>query len=96
MLFIGEEGDNNNLDGVPLSPRVGWPSSPAEDANGGVSRSFFLESLYKVPAGIRKTPSSVLIPYEEGGVSPTDGILGNIINTVNTTRDITYVIWSEG
>jgi hypothetical protein len=45
---------------------------------------------------MRRTSSGVFIPYEEGGVSPTDGILGHVINTVNTARDISHVIWSVG
>jgi hypothetical protein len=95
MLFIGEEGDNDSLD-VLLSPGTGWPLSPAEDANSGFSRSLFSESLCEAPAGMRRTSSGVFIPYEEGGVSPTDGILGHVINTVNTARDISHVIWSVG
>ncbi|KAI8412290.1 hypothetical protein FOFC_08920, partial [Fusarium oxysporum] len=97
MLFIDEEGDDDdNLDDVLLSPSTGWPSSPAEDANGGFSRSLFSESLCEAPAGIRRTPSGMFLPYEEGGVSPTDGILGRVINTVNTARDIAHLIWSVG
>ncbi|EWY79982.1 hypothetical protein FOCG_17763 [Fusarium oxysporum f. sp. radicis-lycopersici 26381] len=96
MLFISEEGDNDNLDGVPLSPRAGWPSSPAEDANGGLSRSLFSESLCEVPAGMRRTPSRMFMPYEEGGVSSTDGVLERVIDTVNTARDIAHVMWSVG
>ncbi|RKK79928.1 hypothetical protein BFJ68_g16190 [Fusarium oxysporum] len=45
---------------------------------------------------MRRTPSGMFFPYEEGGVSPTDGILGRVINTVNTARDIAHVIWSGG
>ncbi|KAK2685574.1 hypothetical protein QWA68_015862 [Fusarium oxysporum] len=96
-LFIDEEGDDDdNLDDVLLNPGTGWPSSPAEDANGGFSRSLLSESLCEAPAGMRRTPSGMFLLYEEGGVSPTDGILGRVINTVNTARDIAHVIWSVG
>jgi hypothetical protein len=36
------------------------------------------------------------MPYEEGGVSSTDGILDRVIDTVNTARDIAHIIWSVG
>jgi hypothetical protein len=32
--------------------------------------------------------------YEEEGESP--GILGKLANTVNTTKDIAYVMWNVG
>ncbi|KAF5725213.1 hypothetical protein FMUND_41 [Fusarium mundagurra] len=97
MLFIDKEGDDgDNLADILLRPGTGWPSSPAEDANGGFSWSLFSESLCEAPAGMRTTPSGMFLPYEEGGVSPTDGILGRVINTVNTARDSAHVIWSVG
>ncbi|EXK24632.1 hypothetical protein FOMG_18655 [Fusarium oxysporum f. sp. melonis 26406] len=96
-LFIDEEeDDDDNLDDVLLSPGTGWPLSPAEDADGGFSRSLFSESLCEASAGLRRTPSGMFLSYEEGGVSPMDGILGRVINMVNTARDIAHVIWSVG
>lgn len=36
------------------------------------------------------------MPYEEGGVSSTDGILDRAIDTVNTARDIAHITWNVG
>ncbi|KAK2468766.1 hypothetical protein H9L39_19693 [Fusarium oxysporum f. sp. albedinis] len=96
ILFSGEERDDDSLDDVLLSPNIDWSSSPAENANGGVPWSLFSDRLCEEPASMRSTPSRMFMPYEEGGVSPTDGILGRVINTVNTARDIAHVIWSVG
>ncbi|KAK5624666.1 hypothetical protein RRF57_000382 [Xylaria bambusicola] len=48
------------------------------------------------PAGMRRTESGMFMPYEEGEVQPNDGIIGRVIDTVNTARDIAHVIWNVG
>ncbi|KAI1299089.1 hypothetical protein F5Y03DRAFT_408833 [Xylaria venustula] len=48
------------------------------------------------PAGMRRTESGMLMPYEEGEGQPNDGIIGRVIDTVNTARDIAHVIWNVG
>ncbi|TGJ85902.1 hypothetical protein E0Z10_g2846 [Xylaria hypoxylon] len=48
------------------------------------------------PAGMRRTESGMFMPYEEGEAQPTDGIIGRVIDTVNTARDIAHVIWNVG
>ncbi|KAI0430256.1 hypothetical protein F5Y09DRAFT_237994 [Xylaria sp. FL1042] len=47
-------------------------------------------------AGMRRTESGMLMPYEEGEAQPNDGIIGRVIDTVNTARDIAHVIWNVG
>ncbi|WZH40860.1 hypothetical protein QYS62_001798 [Fusarium acuminatum] len=96
LIFDGEERVDGSLGDVLLNPRTGWPSSPAEDANGGLPRSLSPQSLCEAPAGMRRNPSDIFMPYEEGGVSSTDGIIERIIGTINTARDIAHIIWSVG
>ncbi|KAI0974273.1 hypothetical protein F4678DRAFT_458237 [Xylaria arbuscula] len=48
------------------------------------------------PAGMRRTESGMFMPYEEGEGQPNDGIIGRVIDTVNTARDIAHVIWNVG
>ncbi|KAI8952124.1 hypothetical protein F4801DRAFT_241894 [Xylaria longipes] len=48
------------------------------------------------PAGMRRTESGMFMPYEEGEPQPNDGIIGRVIDTVNTARDIAHVIWNVG
>ncbi|KAI1385105.1 uncharacterized protein F4822DRAFT_433634 [Hypoxylon trugodes] len=48
------------------------------------------------PTGMRRTESGMFMPFEEGDVQPNDGIIGRVIDTVNTARDIAHVIWNVG
>lgn len=45
---------------------------------------------------MRRTPSGMFMPYEEAEGAPGDGIIGRVIDTVNTARDIAHVIWNVG
>ncbi|ROT39742.1 hypothetical protein SODALDRAFT_358159 [Sodiomyces alkalinus F11] len=48
------------------------------------------------PAGMRRTESGMLMPYEEAVSSTSEGIFGRVFETVNTARDIAHVIWNVG
>lgn len=49
------------------------------------------------PAGMRRTASGMLMPYEDGDVAASnEGIFGRVVDTVNTARDIAHVIWNVG
>jgi hypothetical protein len=96
QIFVDEERDQDSLDDVQLSPCTSWLSSPAEDTNSGLPPSLSSDSLCEEPVGMRMTPSGMLMPYEEEDMSSAGGILGRIIDTVNTARDIAHVIWTVG
>ncbi|RCI11494.1 hypothetical protein L249_7236 [Ophiocordyceps polyrhachis-furcata BCC 54312] len=55
-------------------------------------------SLYDEPpvVGMRRTWSGMLMPCEDDEPRPGDGILGRVLDTVNTARDIAHVIWNVG
>ncbi|KAL5603575.1 hypothetical protein FOVSG1_006325 [Fusarium oxysporum f. sp. vasinfectum] len=95
MLFVGK-GEDDSLDNVMLSSSIGWPSPPAQGANDGLCRPLSSDRPCEEPAGMRRTLSGMFMPYEERGASSADGILDRVIDTVNTARDIAYVIWSVG
>jgi hypothetical protein len=96
MFFVGEEGEDDSLDDVLLSSSIGWPSPPAQVANGDLRRPLSSDSLCEEPAGMRRAPSGMFMPYKEREAFSVDGILGRVIDTVNTARDIAHVIWSVG
>ncbi|KAI1828649.1 hypothetical protein F4861DRAFT_488639 [Xylaria intraflava] len=48
------------------------------------------------PTGMRRTESGMFMPYEEGETQSNDGLIGRVIDTVNTARDIAHVIWNVG
>lgn len=57
-----------------------------EDDNEGTKRT-----------GLRRTPSGMFMPYEEDeyDLQPS-GLLGKVVDTVNTAKDIAHVIWNVG
>ena len=47
--------------------------------------------------GLRRTPSGMFMPYEEDEDDIDEGgVLGKIVDTVNTAKDIAHVIWNVG
>ncbi|OTB06613.1 hypothetical protein M426DRAFT_9391 [Hypoxylon sp. CI-4A] len=94
-FFVGDDEDFESEEKANFTPQ----SSPID----GVSyfkqpsqRSTSTNSLAPEPAGMRRTESGMFMPFEEGDVQPTDGIIGRVIDTVNTARDIAHVIWNVG
>ncbi|KAK2021308.1 protein phosphatase type 1 complex subunit Hex2/Reg1 [Colletotrichum zoysiae] len=81
---------------------MGWqsPTRSGDDNNNnkssGLQRSSSTNSLNAEPAGMRRTSSGMFMPYEEGESSSNEGIIGRVIDTVNTARDIAHVIWNVG
>jgi len=47
--------------------------------------------------GLRRTASGMFMPYDEADDEPVaPGIIGRVVDTVNTARDIAHVIWNVG
>ena len=46
--------------------------------------------------GLHRTPSGMFMPYEDEDDPSNMGILGKVVDTVNTARDIAHVIWNVG
>jgi len=94
-------GDDNEEDEDDEDDEIG--NEPTKSSNGGdgssrpgLHRTTSTSSLEGDPAGMRRTESGMFMPYEEGGPQPNDGIIGRVIDTVNTARDIAHVIWNVG
>lgn len=48
-------------------------------------------------SGLRRTPSGMFMPYEEEENDVGNaGLLGRVVDTVNTAKDIAHVIWNVG
>lgn len=51
----------------------------------------------KSSSGLRRTASGMFMPYDdEDNILVSGGILGRVVDTVNTARDIAHVIWNVG
>ncbi|KAL1603860.1 protein phosphatase regulator [Paraconiothyrium brasiliense] len=48
-------------------------------------------------SGLRRTASGMFMPFEDEDENPpAPGIIGKVVDTVNTARDIAHVIWNVG
>ncbi|KAL7802387.1 hypothetical protein V8C44DRAFT_370307 [Trichoderma aethiopicum] len=88
--------DEDDLDAAIQAPSAGWLSPPKDTGAGGLHRSTSSSSLLDEPAGMRRTPSGMFMPCDQPETSPSEGIFGRVIDTVNTARDIAHVIWNVG
>jgi hypothetical protein len=95
--FLLPEDDDEDEEYFNASGAFGVqrPATPtASDPDG--RRSKHLE----VPSGsggLRRTASGMIAPFEDTDDEPQrGGILGSVVDTVNTARDIAHVIWNVG
>ncbi|TQV95878.1 hypothetical protein V2A60_001047 [Cordyceps javanica] len=79
-FYFGEEDEDDNDISVIGS---GWRSPP-------------MESAPTESTGLHRTSSGMLMPYEAVENPTGEGIIGRVIDTVNTARDIAHVIWNVG
>ncbi|KAI1128396.1 hypothetical protein F5Y10DRAFT_176239 [Nemania abortiva] len=95
QLDSDDDEDDSFEDKEPITV-----SSPTDEPprQSGLHRSISIGDLrdQERPAGMRRTESGMFMPYEEGEAQPNDGIIGRVIDTVNTARDIAHVIWNVG
>jgi len=72
--------------------------SPHASSSSGIRRTTSSSGLLGEPSGLmRRTESGMLMPYDEGEPAAANaGIVGRVIDTVNTARDIVHVIWNVG
>jgi hypothetical protein len=98
--FLAQEDDDEDEDEDfdplwnPEDPYAQVVSDKLEDAD--VADSYDED---KRQGGLRRTASGMLMPYEggeEGDEAAFGGIVGRVLDTVNTARDIAHVIWNVG
>lgn len=83
-----EEGDDYFNPSGDLG--VKRPSTPT--ASDPYSQRSLSES-----SGMRRTESGMFMPFEDSEEDPpAAGLIGRIVDTVNTARDIAHVVWNAG
>lgn len=88
--FLIEDDDDDD---------ISWDPSRAysDRRDSGAVMSPTDGDLQKSSAGLRRTPSGMFMPYDDDEDSMVSGgILGRVVDTVNTARDIAHVIWNVG
>lgn len=94
-FLLPEEEDE---DDSPWEPSAAF-SNGRDGASGSneQSASNANEQREEWSGGLRRTASGMFMPYDEDedeAVAP--GIIGRVVDTVNTARDIAHVIWNVG
>ena len=98
--FLLDEQDDEEIDWEPSGAFGGLRS----DSVPGISRPDTLstksedDDAHWSKNGMRRTPSGMLMPFEEGQDDSmvASGFIGRVVDTVNTARDICYVLYNVG
>ena len=99
LFFAGDEDDEDEdeeVDKIDIRPGA-FSSLQHSESGSGLRKSLSSTSLSSAPVGMRRTASGMFMPFDEGEDEPLDdGLMGRIMNTVNTARDIAHVIMNVG
>ena len=89
--FLLDDEDDADMNWQPTSARRGsvFPREIAPPARTDDNDN--LEG-----SGLSRTPSGMFMPYEDGDEYANAGLLGRVVDTVNTAKDIAHVIWNVG
>jgi len=92
-FLLAEEDDDDDISWDPSSAYPGRRDGkdPETDADG-----YGPEFTDRSGEGMRRTASGMFMPYDDEEDPVNNGILGRIVDTVNTARDIGHVIWNVG
>ncbi len=100
-----EEAGAGEDEDIVVDPRGRSPTpKPINSMDGtqerpsGLKRNRSFANINGEPTGMRRTESGMFMPYEEDepAAAGNGGIVGRVIDTVNTARDIAHVIWNVG
>ena len=98
--LLDDEDDELNTDWQPSAGRRAsiYPSRsdmPISEVHGDNNDDDDDDEIDR--AGLRRTRSGMFMPYEEDEDDMVStGVLGKVIDTVNTAKDIAHVIWNVG
>lgn len=98
-FLLAEEDDDDDISWEPSSafPRRKDVRNPEIDD--GYDPEFLDRlscGMRRTESGMRRTESGMFMPYDDDETPGNAGILGRVVDTVNTARDIAHVIWNVG
>lgn len=93
-FFIPDEDEEAMED--MLTPRGERYSAALDGKDAALREASYTDGPSSEPAGMRRTGSGMLMPYDDGVPPASEGIFGRVVETVNTARDIAHVIWNVG
>lgn len=96
MFFVDDEDEDEDEEkDDPFGAGLRSPPPGGFGSSSGFRRTASSSSLNAAPAGMKRTESGMFMPYEEGETA-SEGIVGFVLDTVNTARDIAHVVWNVG
>lgn len=95
-FLLGEGDDDDDDDDISWEPSGAFTDRHDSLETSGESSSKSGQTPEE-SGGLRRTESGMFMPYEDDDeeASPP-GLLGRVVDTVNTARDIAHVIWNVG
>jgi hypothetical protein len=94
-FFTQDPEEDETITSWHPSPPASTPIFGSSEALGRLGDSE--SSSRNGMAGLRKTASGMFMPYESDEEEAINaGLLGKVVDTVNTAKDIAHVIWNVG
>lgn len=95
-FLLPEDDDDEEYFNPSGAFGVQRPATPSASDSSHLPRNKHLE-VPSESGGLRRTASGMIAPFEDTDDEPQrGGILGSVVDTVNTARDIAHVIWNVG
>ncbi|QSZ33967.1 hypothetical protein DSL72_005547 [Monilinia vaccinii-corymbosi] len=97
-MLLSDDDEDDDIDWQPPNSFAHRKDSMSvtQDRFQSLSTSDSLASNGE-PSGMRRTPSGMFMPCEEGEDDvASEGLFGKVVDTVNTAKDIAHVIWNVG
>jgi hypothetical protein len=91
-FLLAEEDDDDDISWEPSSAFPRRRDASDAEVDDGYDPAF----LDRAGGGMRRTESGMLMPYDDDEDPRNTGILGRVVDTVNTAKDIAHVIWNVG
>lgn len=92
-FLLDDEDEDADMD---WQPSMAGTRRDSLYPRGGIEMNADDEDEDAEHSGLRRTPSGMFMPYEDGYDPANAGIFGKVIDTVNTAKDIAHVIWNVG
>ena len=94
-FLLDDEDEDADINWQPSASRGRRDSLYPRD---GIPLDASDEDADEEHSGLRRTPSGMFMPYEDEDEDDIGnaGLLGRVVDTVNTAKDIAHVIWNVG
>lgn len=96
-FLLADSSDDDEVDWEPSGAFGSLGSASLTDKGDSLATAAADEGL--AAKGMRRTPSGMFMPMDESedeDAQASNGLMGRVVDTVNTARDIAYVLYNVG